>query len=70
MTNVEKYKIYLIEQYLTKNNLAARNVYNIFKNCGIFEYIERTFEAIHTMSDAEVLLDIDKQIAEISYMRN
>ncbi|MDR2577874.1 MAG: DUF3791 domain-containing protein [Chitinispirillales bacterium] len=62
MKNVEKYKIYLIEQYRVKNNLTGRVVYNLFKNCNIFEYIETTFEAIHTLDAAEVLSDIEVEI--------
>ena len=62
MTNVEKYKVFLIEQYREKNNLTARVVYNLFKNHGIFEYIEKTFEAIHTQDTDEVISEIETQI--------
>ena len=67
MTNIEKYEIYLIEQYRLKHGLTAREVYNIFKSRGIFEYIENTFDALHTISAAEVLLDIDAQIIKLDY---
>jgi hypothetical protein len=62
MTNIEKYKIFLIEQYRAKNDLTARNVYNLFKENGIFEYIDKTFEAIHTLDTAEVISEIEEQI--------
>ncbi|MCL1947986.1 MAG: DUF3791 domain-containing protein [Chitinivibrionia bacterium] len=62
MNNIEKYKIFLIEQYRAKNNLTARNVYNLFKERGIFEYIEKTFEAIHTQDTAEVISEIEERI--------
>lgn len=59
MTNIEKYKIFLLEQYRVKNGLTARAAYNLFKIRGIFEYIEQTFEAIHTIDTAEVVADIE-----------
>jgi hypothetical protein len=59
MTNIEKYTVFLIEQYRAKNNLTARNVYNLFRERGIFEYIEKTFEAIHTLDNNFVVTEIE-----------
>ncbi|MCL2844997.1 MAG: DUF3791 domain-containing protein [Chitinivibrionia bacterium] len=62
MTNIEKYTVFLIEQYRAKNNLTARNVYNLFRERGIFEYIEKTFEAIHTLDNNFVVAEIENLI--------
>ena len=62
MTNIEKYKIFLVEQYREKSNLTAREVYNLFKKNEIFEYIEETFEAIHTQDSAEIVSEIEEKI--------
>ena len=62
MTDSEKYTLFLIEQYRQKNNAKARAVYNAFKDNGIFDYIEATFEAIHTMDTATVVSEIEELI--------
>jgi len=63
MTNIEKYTVFLIEQYRAKNNLTARDVYGLFKKNGIFDYIEKTFEAIHTMDNDLVVAEIKDLIS-------
>lgn len=62
MTDIEKYKIFLIEQYRTEKSLTARDTYNLFEKHGIFDYIEETFEALHTLDTAEVVADIETLI--------
>ena len=59
MTNIEKYTIFLIEQYRFKFGISANSAYNLFKSKGILEYINNTFEAIHTLDTNFVLSEIE-----------
>ena len=59
MTNIEKYTIFLIEQYRSKFGILANSTYNLFKEKGIFEYINDTFEAIHTLDTGFVVSEIE-----------
>ena len=60
MTNIEKYTIFLIEQFRFKQGISANATYNLFKERGIFEYINNTFEAIHTLDTNFVLSEIEE----------
>ncbi len=60
MTNKEKYTIFLIEQFRFKQGISANATYNLFKKKGILEYIDNTFEAIHTLDTNLVLSEIGK----------
>jgi len=60
MTNIEKYTIFLIEQYRSKFGISANSTYNLFKEKKIFEYINETFEAIHTLDTDFVISEIER----------
>ena|GEM_PF-2472963 len=62
MTNIEKYTIFLIEQYRFKFGISANSAYNLFKNKGILDYINSTFEAIHTLDTNFVLAEIEELV--------
>jgi hypothetical protein len=62
MTNVEKYTIFLIEQYRSKFGISANSTYNLFKDKGILEYINNVFEAIHTLDTNFVISEIETLI--------
>ena len=49
----------LIEQYRSKFGISANSTYNLFKEKGIFEYINDTFEAIHTLDSDFVVSEIE-----------
>jgi len=68
MTNKEKYAIFLIEQFRFKQGIPANATYNLFKKKGILEYIDNTFEAIHTLDTNFVLSEIENFY--ISPMKN
>lgn len=60
MTDKEKYTIFLIEQFRFKRGISANETYNLFKKENIFEYINNTFEAIHTLDTNFVINEIEK----------
>ena len=60
MTNKEKYTIFLIEQFRFKQGISANETYNLFKKKSILEYINSTFEAIHTLDTSFVLNEIEE----------
>jgi len=66
MTKIEKYTIFLIEQYRSKFGISANSTYNLFKEKGIFEYINDTFEAIHTLDTDFVVSEIEGLVRGMS----
>ena len=48
MTNKEKYTLLLLEKYRAKQNISAREAFDFFAENHLFDYIEKTYEAIHT----------------------
>jgi hypothetical protein len=48
LTNKEKYTLFLLEQYRAKQNISAREAFDDFVENDYFDYIDKTFEAIHT----------------------
>jgi hypothetical protein len=59
MTNKEKYTIFLIEQFRFKHGFSASKTYKLFKEKNILEYINNTFEAIHTLDTNFVVSEIE-----------
>jgi hypothetical protein len=48
MTNKEKYTLLLLEQYRAKRNISANEAFDCFVKNNFFDYINDTYEAIHT----------------------
>ncbi|MDR0834674.1 MAG: DUF3791 domain-containing protein [Candidatus Symbiothrix sp.] len=48
MTNKEKYTLFLLEQYRAKQNITASETFDFFVEHNLFDYIDETYEAIHT----------------------
>ena len=66
MTNKEKYAIFLIEQFRFKCGFSASKTYKLFKEKGILEYIDNTFEAIHTLDTNFVISEIEELLKQPS----
>ncbi|MDR0811096.1 MAG: DUF3791 domain-containing protein [Paludibacter sp.] len=48
MTEKEKYTLFLLETYRAKRNISAKEAYNAFVENNFFDYINETYDAIHT----------------------
>jgi hypothetical protein len=60
MSNKEKYTILLLEKYCAYKGLCGADVYDLFEKHGIFDYINNTYEALHTQDTNFVVGEIDK----------
>jgi len=59
---IDKKFLFLVfdnEQYRSKFGISANSTYNLFKEKGIFDYINDTFEAIHTLDSDLVVSEIE-----------
>ncbi|GHU88091.1 hypothetical protein FACS1894155_02270 [Bacteroidia bacterium] len=62
MTDKEKYTLFLLEQYRAKQNISASETFDFFVENNLFDYINDTFEAIHTEDSDFVVSQLVKNI--------
>jgi hypothetical protein len=48
MTEKEKYTLFLMEKFRVKQNISAKETFEFFDENKLFDYIEETYDAIHT----------------------
>ncbi|MDR1719832.1 MAG: DUF3791 domain-containing protein [Dysgonamonadaceae bacterium] len=48
MTEKEKYSLFLLEKYRSKQNVTAKQAFDFFAKHNLFDYIDETYDAIHT----------------------
>jgi hypothetical protein len=48
MNDKEKYTLLLLEKYRAKRNISAKEALESFIENGLFDYINETYDAIHT----------------------
>jgi hypothetical protein len=54
--------IYCIEEYRTANKLTGRQVINIFEKNNIYEFIEDSYDALHTFGGDNIVWNIQDYI--------
>ncbi len=64
MSKEIKFLIYCLERYRYLKKLSGKEVTTLFAQYGIFDYIMKYFESLHTMGDNYIINDIDGYIAE------
>ena len=64
MSKEIKFLIYCLERYRYLKKLSGIEVTILFAQYGIFDYIMKYFESLHTMGDNYIVNDIDEYIAE------
>lgn len=64
MSKEIKFLIYCLERYRYLKKLSGKEVIILFAQYGIFDYIMKYFESLHTMGDNYIVNDIDEYIAE------
>ena len=62
MSKESKFLIYCMERYRYFKDLSGAEVAKIFDAYGIYGYITKYFEALHTMGDQCIVQDIDDYI--------
>ena len=64
MSKELKFLIYCLERYRYLKKLSGTEVTILFAQYGIFDYIMKYFNSLHTMGDNYIVNDIDEYIAE------
>ena len=65
MSKEAKFLIYCMERYRHFEGLSGSEVAELFEKYGIYDYITKYFEALHTMGDDYIIQDIDDYINSI-----
>lgn len=65
MSKEAKFLVYCIERYRHFEGLSGSEVAELFEKYGIYDYITKYFEALHTMGDDYIIQDIDDYINSI-----
>jgi hypothetical protein len=64
VTERERYTLFLVEQVKVAKGLAGRQVLKAFLEDGVFEWIDQTYEAIHTEDTGAVIRQIAERLAD------
>ena len=65
MSKEAKFLVYGMERYRHFEGLSGSEVAELFEKYGIYDYITKYFEALHTMGDDYIIQDIDDYINSI-----
>lgn len=65
MSKEAKFLVYCMERYRHFKGLSGLEVAELFEKYGIYDYITKYFEALHTMGDDYIIKDIDDYIDSI-----
>lgn len=57
--------IYCMERYRYFKGISGANVAKLFDEYGVYEYIKKYFESLHTMGDDYIVQDIDDYISSL-----
>lgn len=66
MSKESKFLIYCMERYRYFKGLTGAEVAEEFDRYGLYDYITRYFESLHTMGDRYIVQDIDDYISGIA----
>ena len=56
--------VYCIETYKGKKNLDGRTAYQKLKSSGAIEYIDKSYDALHTFGDDHIVWNIDEYLRQ------
>ena len=54
--------IYCIEEYRIANNLTGKQVINIFNKYNVYDFIENSYEALHTFGGDNIVWNLQDYI--------
>ena len=66
MSAESNFLIYCMERYRYFKGLSGADVAKIFDRYGIYRYITKYFESLHTMVDDYIVKDIDDYISSLN----
>lgn len=66
MSRESNFLIYCMERYRYFKGLSGADVAKTFDRYGIYGYVTKYFEALHTMGDRCIVQDIDDYISSMT----
>ena len=57
---VNEFIVFCIKVYKADKNLSGKDVYELFKNKGVLEYLEDGYDILHTQGKDWIINDIDE----------
>ena len=63
MPEIVKFKAFCIERYKYAHDLKGNEVFLLFKQYGVMDYIGSFYDVLHTFGDKYIIADIDEFIA-------
>lgn len=70
MSKESNFLIYCMERYRYLKGISGAEVAKIFDQYGIYEYIKKYFESLHTMGDDYIVQDIDDYISSLKGVKD
>ena len=59
MSREGKFLVYCLEMYKAAKRLSGRQVFELFKQYGVIDYVLTCYEALHTTGAYYIINDID-----------
>lgn len=59
---INEFVIFCLEIYKTKHNMEGKQVYKIFKDYKVIEYLESGYDVLHTQGDSWLMNDIEEYL--------
>lgn len=63
MSKTLEFKVFCFEAYRAEKKLSGRNTMWLFKQCGVFEYLEKFYDVLHTTGREYIIEDIEEFIS-------
>ncbi len=60
--NIEKFLIYCTEIYKNKKGITGKQVIEKFQTNKVYQYLEKSYEVLHTQGNSYILSEIEEYI--------
>lgn len=62
MSDTAHFKVFCLERYKSEHNMTGKDVFFLFKENGVMDYISSFYDVLHTFGDKYIVSDIDEFI--------
>jgi hypothetical protein len=59
MSDTAHFKIFCLERYKSEHRMKGKEVFRLFKEYGVLDYLGSFYEVLHTFGDKYLVEDID-----------
>jgi len=68
MSKTAHFKVFCIERYKNEHHMKGKEVFRIFKEYGVLDYLTSFYDVLHTFGDKYIVADIDEFITARQYV--